>query len=177
LTLYSIVSLPSNLNSYHIKVYYLLKFFFLWRNLMKICSEQYKAFQMFNDILSYSPSLPNSSIISIEFWLADYIIQLVFSISSMNVEKPFNCASEAPALVIMASVIGNVAYSHETKLQIHSIKLVQRVIFFNCFPDYLILLPHPLITLKDRSVSLSSIIWISIPIQPQTFPEIVWSFT
>ena len=60
----------------------------------------------------------------IEFLVADFIMQLASSISAMKVDIPFSCASEAPTLVIIASIMGRVAYSQGTKQPICANKTV-----------------------------------------------------
>ena len=59
--------------------------------------------------------LPNSSIIIKDFSVAEFSILEVSYISLINVDIPFVYISEAPTLVIIASIIGKEAISQGTK--------------------------------------------------------------
>lgn len=59
--------------------------------------------------------LPNSSTINNEFDVAIFNIHDASNISLINVDIPLNYASDAPTLVIIASIIGISADSHGTK--------------------------------------------------------------
>ena len=58
--------------------------------------------------------LPNSSMISKDFLVADLSMQEVSSISAINVDIPLSWLSLAPTLVIRASMIGILADSQGT---------------------------------------------------------------
>ena len=66
--------------------------------------------------------LPNSSMITKEFWVAFFKMDAVSNISIMKVDTPFNWESPAPTRHNIASTTATVASSHGTKHPICAIK-------------------------------------------------------